>query len=68
MKKYNVIEEGEDVIQATVRLKVSRGDAKRMMENKIKNYAQWFPGSMNDVLDALSRNEDRSDDEVTNIF
>ena len=39
-----------------------------MLENKIKNYAQWFPGSMNDVSDALSRDDDRSDEELTNVF
>ena len=39
-----------------------------MMKNNIKNYAQFFPGSMNDVSDALSRDDDRSDEEVTNIF
>ena len=66
--KSNFVEEGEDAIQATIRLEVARGDAKRMLENKIKNYAQWFPGSMNDVSDALSRDDDRSDEELINIF
>ena len=33
-----------------------------MMKNKIKNYAQWFSGSMNDVSDALSREDDRGDE------
>ena len=55
-------------IQVTFRLEVSRSDAKRVMENKIKNYSQWFPGWMNDVSDALSRDDDRSDDEIINIF
>ena len=68
LKKSNFIEEGEDAIQATVRLKVSRGDAKRMMKNKIKNYSQWFPGSMNNVSGVLSRDDDRSDEELINIF
>ena len=62
LNKSNFIEEGEDTIQSTIQLKVSRGDAKRMMKNKIKNYAQWFPGSMNDVFDALSRDDNRSDE------
>ena len=39
-----------------------------MMENKIKNYAQWFPGSMNDFSDAISRDDNRSDEELINIF
>ena len=39
-----------------------------MMKNRIKNYAQWFPGSMNDVSDALSKDDDRSDEELIKIF
>ena len=39
-----------------------------MLKNKIKNYAQWFPGSMNDVSDALSRGDNRSNEELINIF
>ena len=38
------------------------------MENKTKNYSQWFPGWMNDVPDALSWDDDRSDNELINIF
>ena len=68
LKKSNFTEEGEDAIHATIRLEVSREDAKIMMKNNIKNYAQWFPGSMNDVSDALSRDYDRSDEKLINIF
>ena len=68
LKKSNFIEEGDEAIQATIRLEVSRGDAKIMMKNKIKNYAQWFYGSMNNVSDALSRENDRIDEEIINIF
>ena len=35
-QKSKFKEDGESPIQATVRLKVSRSDAKRIMENKIK--------------------------------
>ena len=38
------------------------------MKNKIKNYAQWFPRSMKYVSDALSSDDDRSDEEQINIF
>ena len=68
LRKSNFKEDGENPIQATIRLEVSRSDAKRIMENKIKNYSQWFPGWMNDVSDALSRDDDRSDNEIINIF
>ena len=36
LRKSNFKEDGESPIQATVRLKVYRSDAKRIMENKIK--------------------------------
>ena len=39
-----------------------------LLENGIKNYSQWFKGSLNDVSDALSRDDDRSDEELTNIL
>ena len=39
-----------------------------MMKKNIKNYTQWFPGSMNNVSGALSRDDDRSDEELINIF
>ena len=67
-EKSNFKEDGESPIQATVRLKVSRSDAKKIMENKIKNYSQWFPGWMNDVSDAFSMNDNRRDNELINIF
>ena len=66
--KSNFTEDVESPIQATVRLEVSRSDAKRIMENKIKNYSQWFPGWTNDVSDALSRDDNRSDNELINCF
>ena len=68
LRKSNFKEDGENPIQATIRLEVPRSDAKRIMENKIKNYSEWFPGWMNDVSDALSRDDDRSDNELINIF
>ncbi len=34
----------------------------------IKNYSQWFKGESNEVSDALSRNDDRDDEELINIF
>ena len=67
-EKSNFKEDGENPIQATIRLKVSRSNAKRIMENKIKNYSQWFPVWMNDVSDALSWDDIRSDNELINIF
>ena len=66
--KSNFKEDGESPIQATVRIEVSRSDTNIIMENKIKNYSQWFPAWMNDVSDALSWDDDRSDNKQINIF
>ena len=68
MRKSNFKEDRESPVQATVRLEVSRSNAKIIMENKIKNYSQCLPGWMNDVSDALSRDNNISDNELINIF
>jgi hypothetical protein len=67
-KKTNFSEEGEDPIQATIRIEVARGHAMRLLSVGIKDYSQWFPGKENDVSDALSRDDDRSNEELTNIL
>ena len=66
--KTNFKEDGDDPIQATVRLEVARGHARRLMENSIKDYSQWFQGKLNNVSDALSRDDDRSDEELTSVL
>ena len=60
--------DGEDPIQATIRLEVARGRARRFMDNNIKDYSQWFPGKENDVSDALSRDDDKSYEELIQIL
>jgi hypothetical protein len=67
-RKTNFKEDGEEPIQAEVRVDVAREDAKRRMEARVKNYSQWFPGKDNDVSDALSRDDDRSDEDLTNVL
>ena len=67
-RKTNFKEDCEEPIQATIRIEVARFYAKLLMEHEIKNYSQWFPGEENDVSDALSRDDDRSDDELTTIL
>ena len=54
MRKSNFSELIEDPIQAMCRLELCREDAKRKLENGIKDYSQWFPGDQNEVSDALS--------------
>ena len=67
-RKTNFKEDGEDPIQATVRIEVARGHAKCLMDVQVKDYSQWFPGKENDVSDSLSRDDDRDDDELTKIL
>ena len=38
------------------------------MNYRIKDYSQWFPGKENQVTDALSQDDDRSDEELTKIL
>jgi hypothetical protein len=56
-RKTNFKEE-MDHVQATVRIEVARSQATKYMNNGIREYSQWFPGSQNNVADALSQ-EDR---------
>jgi hypothetical protein len=37
-------------------------------ENGIKSYSQWFPGKENIITDALSCNNNRTDDKLTSIL
>ena len=67
-KKTNFSELGEEPIQAEVRNEVCRDDAKRKFDFKVKDYSQWFPGVQNKVADALSRDDDRSDEDLTKIL
>ena len=67
-RKTNFKEDGEDPIQATVRIEVARGHAKRLMDAQVKDYSQWFPGKENDVSDALFQDDNRSDEELINVL
>eukprot|EP00957_Ditylum_brightwellii_P055362 4195678-Ditylum_brightwellii.AAC.1 len=58
----------EDPEEVAVRQDMARHHMRLFMEHEIKEYIQWFPGRHNDVLDALSRDDDRSDKDLTNIF
>ena len=66
--KTNFKEYREDPIQAAIRIEVARGHARLFMDNNIKDYIQWLPGKENDVSDALSQDEDRSDEELIQIL
>jgi hypothetical protein len=57
-----------DGIQATIRIEVARSHASWFMSHKIQEYSQWFPGTKNQVADALSQDMDRTDDKLTQIL
>jgi hypothetical protein len=68
LKKTNFIEDGESPIQATIRLKVARLHASHYLSHEIREYSQWFCGADNQVADALSRDDNRTDKELTKIL
>ena len=68
LRKSNFTKLGEDPIQASVRIEAARMQATLFMSLGLKSYSQWFEGKRNKVSDALSRDNDRSDDEVTLII
>ncbi len=68
LQKTNFSKLRDDPIQVTVHLEVARMHAKNYMAFGIRDYSQWFSGKENIVANALSRNNDRSDEELTLIF
>ncbi len=68
LKKTNFIEDEESPIQATIRLEVARLHASHYLSHEIREYSQWFRGADNQVADALSRDDNRTDEELTKIL
>ncbi len=68
LKKSNFGKLGESKIQSSVRIEEAQMQATLFMSLGIKNYSQWFKEESNKVSDALSRDDDRDDKELTNIF
>lgn len=57
-----------DPEEPAVRSEVCRHFAQLCLDNGVRHYSQWFPGRENDVSDALSRDDDRTDQELTNLL
>jgi hypothetical protein len=68
LKKSNFSKLGKRPIQASVRIEAAPKQASLVMSLGLKSYSQWFKGEANEVLDALSCNYDRSNDELTKII
>jgi hypothetical protein len=68
LKKTNFIEDGESPIQATIHLEVARLHALHYLSHEIREYSQWFCGANNQVANALYRDNDQTDKELTKIL
>ncbi len=68
LKKTNFIEDGESPIQATIGLEVAYLHASYYLSHEIREYSQWFRGADNQVANALSRDDDRTDEKLTKIL
>jgi hypothetical protein len=68
IRKTNFKEDINDPVEATVRIAVARHHASLFIESDIMEYSQWFEGMKNQVADALSREFERSDEDLTNTL
>ena len=68
IRKTNFKEDTLNPIKATTRISIARHHAALFIESDIKEYSQWFEGKKNQVADALSREFERSDDDLTNTL
>jgi hypothetical protein len=66
--KSNFTNLGESPIQASVRIEATQKYTTLFMLLGIRSYNQWFKGVTNKVTDALSCDNDRSDNELTNTI
>lgn len=65
LRKTNFRVNDEAPNQSEVRIEAARKFAILFTDHEIKSYSQWFPGKENIVADALSRDDDRTDSELT---
>ena len=68
LRKSNFIEDGKDPIQVPIWLKVACLHATHYLSNGIRKYSQWFCGASNNVANALSQDNGRTDNELTQIL
>jgi hypothetical protein len=70
IRKTNFKEDGDGAnpIEAKTRLEIARHHASLFIDEGIKDYSQWFKGEKNQVADALSREFERTDEDLTNTL
>jgi hypothetical protein len=66
--KTNLIEKGEDPIQAIIWLEVAWLHASHYLLKGIQEYSQWFRGAKNIVANALFLDINRSNKELISIL
>jgi hypothetical protein len=66
--KTNFSKLDDDPIQATVRLEVARMHTTHYITVGIREYSWWFPGEAKVVADSLSRDDNKTDSKLTNLF
>ncbi len=68
LRKSNFRKLGESKFQLLVCIKAGWKQATLFMSLGLKSYSQWFKGEQNEVADALSRDNDRNNKDLTTIF
>ncbi len=68
LRKTNFSKLDDKPIQPSVRLKATRMHTMNCMTTDIREYSQWFKGEDNMVADSLLRDNNWSDEELTQLF
>jgi hypothetical protein len=68
MHKTNFRASDKDQIQIDMRIEAAQKFEIDFTEHGIKSYSQWFPGKENIVADALSCDDNRTDNKLTSIL
>jgi hypothetical protein len=67
LQKSNCSKLGESKLQSLVQIEAAQKQANLFMLLGLKSYSQWFKGECSEVVDALSRDNNRSDKDLTII-
>ena len=68
LQKSNFSKLKDSKVQSLVRIEAAQKQANLFMLLGLKSYSQWFKGECNEVADTLSMDDNRSDEDLTNIF
>ena len=68
LRKSNFLDDDEKEVHLHCKLDLARSHARRVLDSRIKDYSQWFPGAENDVADSLSRDFHLSNEKLLSLF